>query len=43
MSAPGEDDERVPLFGTWRNAYIAVVAVFVVEVAFFYAFSSYFS
>jgi len=30
---------RVPLFGTWRNAYIVVVAVFVIEVALFYALS----
>ena len=43
MSPPGEDQERVPLFGTWRNAYGVVLAVFVVEVALFYAFSRYFS
>lgn len=33
----------VPLFGTWRGAYLAVVAAFVVEVAFFYFVSHYFS
>ena len=43
MSGPRDDHERVPLFGTWRNAYGAVVAVFVAEVALFYAFSRYFS
>ena len=33
MKGPGE---TVPLFGTWRRAYAVVVAVFIVEVAFFY-------
>lgn len=28
--------EGVPLFGHWRNAYLAVVLFFVVEVALFY-------
>lgn len=36
-------DERVPLFGTWRNAYFAVVIMFMVDVALFYAFARYFS
>lgn len=36
-------DERVPLFGTWRNAYIAVVIAFLVDVVIFYAFDRYFS
>jgi hypothetical protein len=36
-------DERVPLFGTWRNAYITVVIVFVLDVVLFYAFERYFS
>ncbi len=35
--------ERVPLFGSWRKAYLAVVAAFVVELAFFYFVSHYFS
>ena len=26
----------VPLFGSWRNAYLAVTAIFLLEVAFFY-------
>jgi len=33
----------VPLFGTWRTAYIVVVAVFVIEVALFYAMSRSFA
>ena len=36
-------NNRVPLFGTWRNAYIAVVAVFILDVVLFYAFSRYFA
>ena len=40
-----DDDsvERVPLFGSWRNAYVTVVVVFVVNVAIFYAISRYFA
>ncbi len=38
-----EQDGRVPLFGTWRKAYLAVVAAFVFYVVSFYAFSRYFS
>ncbi len=38
-----DDDERVPLFGTWRRAYLVVVAAFVFYVVSFYAFSRYFS
>ena len=37
------DDERVPLFGTWRNAYINVVAFFILDVVLFYAFERLFS
>ena len=36
-------DERVPLFGSWRNAYVAVVVAFVVNVLIFYAISRAFS
>ena len=36
-------NERVPVFGTWRNAYFAVVAIFILDVVLFYAFSRYFS
>lgn len=32
----------VPLFGKWRNAYLLVVFVFVLEVAFFCFVSRYF-
>ncbi|MFN2509404.1 MAG: hypothetical protein ABR589_11605 [Chthoniobacterales bacterium] len=35
--------QDVPLFGTWRRAYLAVVAVFIFDVALFYAISRYFS
>ncbi|MDQ6913404.1 MAG: hypothetical protein M3128_11090 [Verrucomicrobiota bacterium] len=40
---PNETEDRVPLFGTWRKAYLAVVIFFVVDVVVFYAFSRYFS
>ena len=40
---PHNEDERVPVFGTWRKAYSAVVVVFVLNVVLFYAFSRYFS
>ena len=47
MSAPqrgsADGKDAVPLFGSWRNAYLAVVAVFVFDVAAFYFFSRYFS
>ena len=40
-----DDDrkERVPLFGTWRNAYLAAVIAFIVDVVAFYAISRYFA
>ncbi len=38
-----QGDKTVPLFGTWRRAYIAVVCFFFLDVALFYAFSCYFS
>ena len=31
-----QPDDRVPLFGSWRNAYLTIVVVFIVEVGFFY-------
>ena len=43
MTSPRDDVERVPLFGSWRNAYVAVVAVFVLDVIVFYAISRYFA
>lgn len=38
-----ETKRAVPLFGTWRKAYLAVVTIFVLEVAFFYFVSRFFS
>jgi hypothetical protein len=43
MMPGGEERERVPLFGSWRNAYAAVIAVFVVDVVLFYAINRYFA
>ena len=43
MTPGSEEPERVPLFGSWRNAYIVVIAVFVLNVALFYAISRYFA
>ena len=47
MSNQRSNDENesspVPLFGTWRKAYLVVVAVFVFDVVAFYAISRYFS
>ena len=39
----GNEGDRVPLFGSWRNAYAAVIVVFVCDVALFYAISRYFA
>ncbi len=38
-----DKQERVPLFGSWRTAYIVVVTVFVINVALFYAISRIFA
>lgn len=38
-----ENDAVVPLFGTWRKAYLAVVAAFIFDVALFYTISRYFA
>lgn len=40
MKAP---DKPVPLFGTWANAYLAVVTFFILEVTLFWLVSRYFS
>jgi len=37
-----EPNEFVPLFGSWRNAYLAVTVIFILEVGFFYFVSRYF-
>ncbi len=36
-------DGAAPVFGTWRRAYLVVVVVFVVELAFFTFVSRFFS
>ena len=44
MSGPPEKPkDPVPLFGTWRNAYLAVIGVFIFDVAIFYAISRFFA
>ena len=45
MNEPQADTETdaVPLFGTWRKAYLMIVVAFVCEVALFYAISRYFA
>ncbi len=35
--------DAVPLFGSWRNAYVAVVAAFAIEVTLFYALTRWFA
>ncbi|MEO5762767.1 MAG: hypothetical protein ABIR28_10700 [Vicinamibacteria bacterium] len=35
------DSGAVPLFGTWRNIYTAVVVVIVLMIGFVYAFSRF--
>jgi hypothetical protein len=37
------DDERAPLFGTWRRAYGFALLAFAIEVALLYAFTIRFS
>gem|GEM_PF-5336787 len=37
-----DNDKSVPFFGSWRNAYIVVLAIFILEVAFFYFVSRWF-
>ena len=43
MTGHRDNDETVPLFGSWRNAYVAVIAVFGVDVVLFYTISRYFA
>lgn len=44
MSERGNGEPAaVPLFGTWRKAYLAVFVAFVFDVALFYALKHYFS
>jgi hypothetical protein len=43
MSPNENGDDRVPLFGTWRTAYIVVVIAFLLNVAVFYAITRIFA
>ena len=38
-----QESGAIPPFGSWGKAYLAVVGVFVFEVAFFYFVSRFFS
>ncbi|HEY2800522.1 MAG TPA: hypothetical protein VGI85_08010 [Chthoniobacterales bacterium] len=38
-----EPNDAVPLCGTWRNAYLAVISFFLLEVALFYLVDRVFS
>jgi hypothetical protein len=40
---PDDQREQVPLFGSWRVAYVVVVIFFCLNVAFFVWFGRYFS
>src|SRR5882724_6906221 len=40
---PETPNDAVPLFGSWRNAYLAVIGVFIFDVAIFYAISRFFA
>jgi hypothetical protein len=37
------EQNRPPLFGTWRKAYALVIAMFAIEIALLYAFTLRFS
>ena len=44
MSKPPEPpNDAVPLFGSWRNAYLTVIGVLIFDVAIFYAISRFFA
>ena len=43
MSEDEDGDERVPLFGTWRTAYMVVVIAFLLNVVVFYAITRIFA
>jgi hypothetical protein len=43
MSPDENGHDRVPLFGTWRTAYIVVVIAFLLNVAVFYAITRIFA
>jgi hypothetical protein len=41
--SPDTSKDTVPLFGSWRNAYLAVIGVFIFNVVIFYAISRFFA
>lgn len=41
--AENEEDEKPPVFGSWRRIYWFVVVFFVIEVAAFYLITRYYS
>ena len=43
MSTPNEksDPELVPVFGTWRRIYVAVIVVNLIAIALVYVFSRF--
>jgi hypothetical protein len=42
--SPGDDETHgLPLFGTWRKAYLVIVLIFIFEVSVFYFVSHYFA
>jgi hypothetical protein len=43
MSDGEKGNERVPLFGTWRTAYMVVVIAFLLNVVVFYAITRIFA
>ncbi len=39
---PDDEARRLPLFGSWGNAYLVIVLIFILEVGFFYFVGRYF-
>ena len=40
---PERPKDAVPLFGSWRKAYLVVIGVFLLDVAIFYGISRFFA
>ena len=40
-AVPTEDEDKVPLFGTWRAIYTSVLAVIVLVIVFVFVFSRF--
>jgi len=38
-----DDNERLPLFKSWKAWYLAVILFLVLQIIFFYYFTKYFS